>query len=146
MSSTPPNQPAETPSSVENGAVQVLPIIEETAIIGRELVETGRVQLTKTVTEHTETVPLDLLREEVRVERVPVNQFLPDDQPAPTSRYEGDTLIVPVLREVLVKRLLLVEEYHVHKQQVATTEPQNVVLRSESLEVTRLPPRSNDAS
>ena len=119
----------------------VIPVIEETATITRELVETGRVRLTKTVTEHTETVPLDLRHEEVDVQRVPVNQFLPDDQPAPAARYEGETLVVPVLREVLVKRLLLVEELRVSKRQVATTEPQFITLRSEAVQVTHLPPQ-----
>jgi uncharacterized protein (TIGR02271 family) len=138
MSVTPADQ--LTTSSLLAETKLVIPVIEETATITRELVETGRVRLTKTVTEHTETVPLDLRHEEVHVEHVPVNQFLPDDQAAPAARYEGDTFIVPVLREVLVKRLLLVEELHVSKRQVATTEPQLITLRSEAIQVAHLPP------
>ena len=139
MNATPSDQLINTPAPEE--AKLVIPIIVETATITRELVETGRVRLTKTVTEHTETVPLDLRHEEVHVERVPVNQFLPDDQPAPVARYEGETFIVPVLREVMVKRLLLVEELHVSKHQVATTEPQFITLRREAVQVTHLPPQ-----
>lgn len=136
--STTANQSLNVPL-LEEGQL-VLPVIEETATITRELVETGRVRLTKTVTEHTETVPLDLRHEEVHIEHVPVNQFLPDDQPAPAARYEGDTFIVPVLREVMVKRLLLVEELHVSKRQVATNEPQVITLRSEAVQIEHLPP------
>ena len=133
------NEPVGTQPRAVPEAELVVPIIEETAIISRELVETGRVRLTKTVTEHTETLPLDLRHDEVHVERVAVNTFLPDDAPAPAARYEGDTLIIPVLREVLVKRLLLVEELHVNKHQITTAEPQVITLRSEAVEVERLP-------
>ena len=133
------NEPIGTPRQAAPAAELVVPVIEETATITRELVETGRVRLTKTVTEHTETLPLDLRHDEVRVERVAVNEFLPDDAPTPATRHEGDTLIIPVLREVLVKRLLLVEELHVTKHQIATAEPQTVTLRTEAIEVERLP-------
>jgi uncharacterized protein (TIGR02271 family) len=143
MSATPSDQLTNALGPEE--AKLIIPVIEETATITREVVETGRVRLTKTVTEHTETVPLDLRHEEVHVEHVPVNQFLPDNQPAPAARYEGDTYIVPVLREVLVKRLLLVEELHVSKRQVTTTEPQVITLRSEAIQVAHLPPLSTSS-
>ncbi|MGI4832323.1 MAG: YsnF/AvaK domain-containing protein [Janthinobacterium lividum] len=118
----------------------VIPVLAETATIVREVVETGRVRLTKTVEEQEEVVPVDLRHDEVRVERMVINQFLPDDAPAPETRYEGDTMIVPVLREVLVKRLLLVEELHVSRHQLTTTEPQHVRLRQEQLTIEHLPP------
>lgn len=117
-----------------------IPLLAETAVITTDLVETGRVRLSKTVEEHVETLPLDLRHDAVQVVRVPVNQFLPDDALAPAARYEGDTLIVPVLREVLVKRLLLVEEVHVVRRQTTLAEPQTVVLRRELVQVERLPP------
>ncbi|MGI4870535.1 MAG: YsnF/AvaK domain-containing protein [Janthinobacterium lividum] len=140
MNANAPDQSAGPQPQAAPEPVLRIPIIEETATITRERVETGRVRLTKTVTEHTETVPLDLRQDEVRVERVAVNQFLPDDAPAPATRYEGDVMIVPVLREVLVKRLLLVEELHISRHQIVTTEPQQVVLRHETVDIERLPP------
>ena len=124
-----------------------IPVIEETAVITREVVETGRVRLTKTVDEHAETLPFDLRHDEVQVERVPFNQFLPDDAPAPDSRYEGDVLVVPVLREVMVKRLLLVEELRVTRHQVVVATPQTVTLRREAVQIERLlpPPAAGSA-
>lgn len=145
MSPQPPSQPI-TSLAPEAQAPLVIPIIEETASITRELVETGRVRLTKTVTERTETIPVDLRHDQVRVEHVPINQFLPDDAPAPDSRYEGDTLVIPVLREVLVKRLLLVEELRVTRQQTVRQEPQTVVLRHEEVREERLPPAASPGS
>ncbi|MGI4866948.1 MAG: YsnF/AvaK domain-containing protein [Janthinobacterium lividum] len=126
----------------ESAVPLVIPVIEETASVTRELVETGRVRLTKTVTEEQHTLPLDLRHEQVEVRRVPVNQFLPDEAPAPDSRREGDTLIIPVLREVMVKRLLLVEELHVTTRQHVAAAPQTVMLRQEQVAVERLPPVS----
>ena len=133
--------PVDQLTPAEAGAPLVVPVIEETAYITREVVETGRVRLTKTVTERPETLPLSLRRDEVQVERVPVNQFLPDGAPAPGSRYEGEILVVPVLREVMVKRLLLVEELRVTNRRAVTEEPQTVLLRHEEVHVERLPPR-----
>lgn len=125
-----------TPST----APLVVPIIEEHAVVHREVVESGRVRLSKVVQEHEEAIDLALQHEEVNVERVGVNRFVADDTPAPTMRYEGDTLVIPVVREVLVKRLLLVEELHVTKHQVQTQETQTVTLRHEQVQVERLAP------
>lgn len=124
----------------------VVPVIEERAVIRREVVETGRVRLSKTVQEQEQAVDLTLLHEEVQVERVPINQYVADDASAPTVRYEGDTLVVPVVREVLVKRLLVVEELRVTKQQVETQHTQRVTLRHEQIDITRTSTDSPEAS
>ncbi|MGI4737758.1 MAG: YsnF/AvaK domain-containing protein [Janthinobacterium lividum] len=142
MSALPADQTPHSSLADESAVPLVIPVIEETASVTRELVETGRVRLTKTVTEEQHTLPLDLRHEQVEVRRVPVNQFLPDEAPAPDSRREGDTLIIPVLREVMVKRLLLVEELHVTTRQHVAAAPQTVMLRQEQVAVERLPPVS----
>ena len=146
MSTSPANQPARpTDARLTSAPTNELriPVIEETAIITRELVETGRVRLTKTVEEHQKTLPLDLRHEQIEVQHVPINEFLADGAPAPDSRREGNTLIIPVLREVMVKRLLLVEELHVITRQLTTQEPQTVTLRHEQVQVEHLPPASS---
>ncbi|MDX5345618.1 MAG: YsnF/AvaK domain-containing protein, partial [Hymenobacteraceae bacterium] len=67
-----------------------------------------------------------------------VNKYV--DEAPPATRYEGDTMIVPVLKEVLVveKKLLLVEEVHIKKQQLQTEEKQQVTLRKEDVSVTHV--------
>ncbi len=120
---------AAAPSAPETDAELRVPIIAESVVLTKELVETGRVRLTRTVSEHTETLPLDLRHDEVQTERVARNQVLADGAPAPESRYEGDTLVIPVVREVLVKRLLLVEEVRVTRRQAVRAAPQTVTLR-----------------
>lgn len=129
-----PDRLPETPS----GASLVIPVISESAVVTRKVVESGRVRVTKSVHEKQELVNLALQHEEVRVERVPVNQFV-DEAAPPTTRYEGNTMIIPVLREVMVKRLVLVEELHVAKVQVTTQHSQPVVLRHEEVHVNRRP-------
>ena len=108
----------------------VVPVIEEHAVVHREMVESGRVRLSKIVQEHEEAINLALQHEEVNVERVSLNQYVADEAAAPAVRYEGDTLVIPVVREVVVKRLLLVEELRVTKHRVETQETQTITLRS----------------
>ncbi len=68
--------------------------------------------------------------EHVEVERVPINQVI--DQPAVTRR-EGDTLIIPVMEEVLVveKRLILKEEVRITTRRSEVRDTQRVTLRRE---------------
>lgn len=141
LPATPPADPAAVGAlpGAATGAL-LLPIIEEQAVINRELVETGRVRITRQVHEADELVRVPLLHDEVHVERVAVNQYLPAGAPAPATRYEGEVMIIPVLREVAVveKRLLLVEELRVTKQQITTEHAQPLHLRREEVSVERL--------
>lgn len=131
----PTNEPAnQSPLSAAK-----VPVLEERAVVHREVVESGQVRLTKTVHEHQEDVDVILRHEEVQVERVAVNEFVADGVAPPTPRYEGNTLIVPVVREIVMKRLLIVEELHILKQQVETRETETVTLRHEEVNVERYP-------
>ncbi len=117
--------------------VSVIPVIEEQLLVEKQLVETGQLVIRKTVSESEETVDTPLMSESFSVERVAINQYI--DVP-PAVRYDGDTTIYPVLREVLVteKRLLLVEEVHVTKQQTTINDTQRVMLRREEVTVQRV--------
>lgn len=114
----------------------VIPVIEETAEVSRKRLEKGRVKVTKEIHEREELVDEPTLSEEVEIERVPVNRSV--DQ-APEVRYEGDTVIIPVLEEVLVveKRLVLKEEVRVTRRRKSNRNPQRVKLRLEEVKVER---------
>lgn len=146
-----PGQPAagasERLAAEAAAGSRVLPIIEERATIRREVVETGRVRLTRLVHEAEEQVSVPVQHDEVQVERVLLNQTLPAGASAPGTRYEGDTLIIPVLREVAVveTRLLLVEELRVTKRQVTTQHTAPLALRREEINVEHLPPTAPSA-
>jgi uncharacterized protein (TIGR02271 family) len=139
MNTTPdPNySAAAAAAAAQTGAPLVIPIIQEQAYVQREVVTSGRVRLTKLVHEHEEPIDFTLQHEEVLVERVPVNQFVADDAAMPMMRYEGDVMVVPVLKEVVVKRTLIVEELRVTKQRVTTQQTQSVTLRQEEVRVDR---------
>jgi uncharacterized protein (TIGR02271 family) len=115
-----------------------IPVIEEQVHIDKKVVESGIVRITKVVSEQEVPVDIPLMHEEHDIKRVPVNQYV--ESPPPPIRYEGDTMIIPVVREVLVvqKRLLVVEELHVTKSQVQTQDTQQITLRKEEVIVERL--------
>lgn len=112
-----------------------IPVIEEQLVVGKKLIDTGKVIISKSVTEHNEAIDIPLMHESVCVEHIPVNQYVETE---PSIRYEGDTMIIPILREVLVKRILLVEEVHVTKQRVQTNRTENITLRQEVVQVERI--------
>jgi len=120
----------------------IIPVIEEEAFLDKRVVETGKVRISKRISEREETIDEPLFREEVTVERVPVNQYV--DQ-MPQVRQEGDVMIIPVVQEQLVmqKRLVLVEELRVRKQVLETHQPQTVTLRREDVEVRRITETEN---
>ena len=114
----------------------VVPVIEEELRVGKRVVETGRVRIRKTVHEHEEVVDEPLMREEYDVERVPIDEFV--DGPV-GPRHEGETLVVPVLEEVLVveKRLVVREELRITRKRTEERRPQRVKLLSEEVSVER---------
>jgi uncharacterized protein (TIGR02271 family) len=115
----------------------VLPVIVEELDVQKRPRETGRVRITKRVHEQEVLVDEPLLRDEVAIEHVPINRFVE----GPVSmRSEGETLIIPLLEEVLVveKRLLLKEELHLTKRRVETYQPQRVTLRREEAVIERM--------
>jgi uncharacterized protein (TIGR02271 family) len=129
-----------------NDELITIPVIEEQLRVDKQVVETGRVQVIKTVTEEEVTVDLPVMHEETEVKRIEVNQYV--EQAPPSVRYEGDTMIIPVLREVVVveKRLMLVEEVHITKRKVEAHVPQKITLRKEAIQVNRLDPTSGEAA
>ncbi|PVY37954.1 YsnF/AvaK domain-containing protein [Pontibacter virosus] len=116
---------------------KTIPVIEEQVRVDKEVRETGSVHIEKQV--HRENVDLDLpiIHEEAEIERVEINQYV--DVPPPPVRYEGDKMIIPVLKEVLVveKRLLVVEEIHVTKRRTEEHNTEQVELLREEIRVER---------
>lgn len=120
----------------DGNVVAVIPVVVEEAQIAKRQIETGRVRIQKNVHTTEEWVDVPLLRDRVHVERVPVERFL--EQPA-TAHYEGDTLVIPVMEEVVVveKRLLLREEIHVTTLREEVQHEEAVTLQREQVSITR---------
>jgi len=119
----------------------VLPLIEERLDVNRRKIETGRIRIEKTVEASDSVIDEPLLQERYDVERVAVNRIL--TEPVET-RYEGDTLILPVMEEVLVveKRLVLREEVRITRTRREIRDPQKHTVRREHLHVERVGPAS----
>lgn len=119
----------------DESSAAVIPVIEEELRIHKQIVETGKVNIKKYVSSRDELVDIPLIRENIEVRRIPINQLV--ETAPPPIRYEGSTMIISVLREevVVTKQLMLVEELHVTKQQVETHNPQTVTLLKEEVEV-----------
>jgi stress response protein YsnF len=116
-----------------------IPVIEEQLAVGTRIVETGRgVRIHKTVSEQPVTIDERLGREEVDVRHVPVDRIVALEE-APATRYEGDTLVVPVLEEVLVveRRLRIKEELHITRIRHEEHYRDTVSLKAERVEVER---------
>jgi uncharacterized protein (TIGR02271 family) len=130
---------ARQTTTMAAGETVVLPVVAEELEVGKQTITTGVVRVRKLVHEREEMVDEPLLREEVQVERIPINQVI--DQPVPV-RHEGDTLVVPILEEVLVieKRLMLKEELRIRKHKTEFHASQSVTLRSEEVIVERADP------
>lgn len=126
-----------------NELVEVIPVIQEAVTVEKREFESGRVVVHKTVAERDEVVDIILRQQDLSVERVPVGRVVLE---APQTRQEGDTLIVPILEEVLVveKRLVLKEELHIRKQSSERTEQKTVRLRSEQVEIEQTGRKSSD--
>ncbi len=129
------------PSTTGGGAAgdpDVLRLLAEELSIGKAVVETGRVRVHVSTREHQELVEVPLIRERWEVERVPMDKEV---EAIPPRRQEGDTLVVPVVEEVVVVRRKLVLKEEIRLRLVRSTEQhrETVTLRRQEAAIERLP-------
>jgi uncharacterized protein (TIGR02271 family) len=123
------------------------PVVQEQVSVGKRIADTGRgVRINKTVSEQEYVVDEPMLHDELEVEHVAIDAIVSDTDP-PRMRYEGDTLVVPVLEEVLVvqKQLRLREEVRITRHRREVHAPQTVLLRSEHIETERFNANGEDS-
>jgi uncharacterized protein (TIGR02271 family) len=118
----------------------VIPVTQEVPVISKRTVETGRLRVDRTVSEREVVLDEPLLRHEVQIERSPIGREVPDGEPLPRIRYEGETMIVPVLEEVpvVVKKTVLTEEIRITRVSREFRDPQNVKVKVEVVTVERV--------
>ena len=116
----------------------VIPVVVEELEVQKRVVETGKVRLTKVVHERETLVDEPLWRENVTITRVPIGRVV--EGPVPVREEEGTT-ILSVVEEVLVveKRWMLQEEIHIRTERLETHQPQRITLRSEEVQIERVP-------
>jgi uncharacterized protein (TIGR02271 family) len=129
----------------EEQEVASIPLVEERVQVTKRQVESGRVRVRVSVEEREDQVPVELAHDEVEVRRVPRNQPLSS---IPSVRIEGNVTVIPVVEEVVVveKRLMLVEEIHVRRKLVTSTDNVPITLRSERVDIERADALQNGAA
>ena len=114
----------------------IIPLVEEQATVVKNIVETGRVQVSTHVEEKVALIQEALRHEDVVVERVVIGETV---ETAPAIRQEGDTLIYPIVEEVLFveKRLVLKEEIHIRYLVHTENVEREIKLRSVHADIVR---------
>jgi uncharacterized protein (TIGR02271 family) len=127
------------------GETERFQVTEEEARIGKRVVPTGRVRIHTAVDVKLETACANLEEQEVHIDRVPVNKPIKE---IPSVRTKNDTLIIPVMEEVLVveKQLILKEELHVRRRGVHKRVEVPVSVRKQRPVVGRLNAGTDDAN
>jgi len=89
-----------------------IPIVEEQVVVGVRPVPRERFRVRRRVITEDQVVETPIWDEQIQIEHVPIGDFV---ERAPSTRQEGDTLIIPLVEEVAVveKRLRLREEVRV---------------------------------
>jgi stress response protein YsnF len=118
----------------------VVPLVREEVAVGKRSGPTGKVQVRKIVRERVATIDEPVEREEIVVERVPIGRLV--SEPIP-PRQEGDTLVLAVIDEVIVKQLRLVEEVRITKRRRRDRRTTTMPLRYEEIVVDRTEPAAS---
>jgi stress response protein YsnF len=141
-----PKSPAdpEKEESRSERSKDTIPVVEEKAKVTKEVVDVSKVRLLKTVENAIENVDVSTAEEHVEIKRVPKNVIV--DTVPEGVRYEGDVMIIPVLKEVAVveKKIMLVEEIHVSRHTTRAKKTVEVPVRKEKIEAERIPLRKDD--
>jgi uncharacterized protein (TIGR02271 family) len=116
----------------------VVPLYAEEISVTKRKFPTGRVRVSTLTREDEELLDQCLTNERVTVERIPVGKTVSE---MPRTRNDGETIIVPIVDEVLVvqRRLILREEVHIRRERRTERHQERVKVRKQEAVVTRLP-------
>jgi uncharacterized protein (TIGR02271 family) len=114
-----------------------LTLLAEELSVGREAVETGRVRVSTQTHTREVAVDEDLLRESAEIETIPIGRQIFE---MPSVRHEGETVIVPIVEEILhtERRLILKEEVRITRRKTTEQFHDRVTLRYQEAVVTRV--------
>lgn len=124
-------------------ASQVIPIVEEQALVLKRKTPTEGVRVRTVVREEEALIDEPVVRETIEVERVPLDRWV--DGPVPV-RQEGDTTILTLLEEVVVveTRLRATEEIRITRRRDAGQHSETVTLRHDEAVIERVSATGGD--
>jgi uncharacterized protein (TIGR02271 family) len=116
----------------------VLPLHAEEIAITKDQVVTGKVRVATVTREREARIDEFLTRQEVEIERKPIGKLV---DRVPPVRQRGETIIVPVVEEVVtvVRRLVLKEELRIRRINKREKHKQRVTIRRQEVLIERLP-------
>ena len=122
----------------DNTGETVIPLLAEEVAVAKQVIQTGRVQVARVTHEREQLIDELLTHETVEIDRTPIGRQV---NAMPAIREEGDTVVIPIIEEVLVieRRLLLKEEVRVRRVRSTERHQESVTLRHHEAVVTRLP-------
>jgi uncharacterized protein (TIGR02271 family) len=117
----------------------VIPVIAEELTIETRRSARAEVRVHTRVETREEVIDTPIAREEVVVERIPVNKIVDGTDAVPLIREEAGVLIIPVIEEVVILQTQRVvrEEIRVFKRRTTASTSQTVVLRREVVDIDR---------
>jgi stress response protein YsnF len=125
-----------------NTSDYVVPVVSEEVRADAVPVEKGGVRVTKRVEGHDEILEQELRRGRAEIRRVKTDRVVDGPQ---QPRQSGNTLIIPIVSEVLVvtKRWVVTEEIHVTRIEELERVEQKVTVNQESAQIERLDEQGN---
>jgi stress response protein YsnF len=123
---------SEYPQEYSDGAS--IPVIEERVKVAVRPAPAEHVRVRRRVVTEQAAVEVPLTTERIEVDHVPINRFVDH---VPQTRQDGDTLIIPVVEEVVEIRLRVREELHVRVIRERDVHRESVLLRRHEVEVAR---------
>jgi uncharacterized protein (TIGR02271 family) len=114
-----------------------LTLLAEELSVAKETVETGRLRISKQTRTREAFVEESLRSEHAEIETIPVGRQIFE---VPSVRQEGDTIIIPIVEEVLhtERRLILKEEIKITRRQKTEQFHDRVTLRYQEAVITRV--------
>ena len=123
------------------GKETVIPVVHEKVSIKKRVIDRDRIRITKHVKQEEQSIAVPLDHDEIDIQTKHINQYVEDIPEA--VRYQGDTMILSVLKEEVVVRTLLEKEIHITKKKVQTQDKHTVTLRKEEVIIEHSTPENS---
>lgn len=129
-------------------AVMLSPKTEDTIALHEEQVQVNTKKINVGVTSiatrteaREEEITIPLISVDVDIERIPVDEIV---DTIPMVRNDGETTIIPICEEIMVKRVRIIEEIRVTRRKTAHMHKETVSLRHEIADVSTTPGDTHD--
>lgn len=111
-------------------------LAEERVELGTKKVVDRRVRITRSTRADEKLIEAELTHEDALIKRISINEAVSPGN-IPQVRQEGEVTIIPVIEErvEIVKYYVLTEEIHVIKKIRKETHQENIILRSQEINI-----------